>query len=68
MAEHSQELLSTFEQRQLQELFKKFLKQVLTSKPITSLDKLINLSQNLVKAHLTTLRNQKSLIEVDLTF
>jgi len=61
--------MSSFEQRQLQEVFKKFLKQVLTSKPITSLEKLINLCQNLVKAHIGTIKHLRTnVVEVDLTF
>lgn len=62
------ELLSQFEQRQLQELFKKFLKQVLTTKNILSLEKLLNLCQNLVRGHMNNLRHQQSMIKVDMLF
>ena len=53
----------------MQEVFKKFLKQVLTSKPITSLDKLINLAHNLVKAHIGTIKHLRTnVVEIDLTY
>ena len=41
---------------------------MLTSKPIGSFDKLINTCQNLVKAHLTTLRQNRQNVEVDLLY
>lgn len=40
----------------------------MTSKPITSLEKLINLTQNLVKAHLNTLIHKTNKIQVDLSY
>jgi F0F1-type ATP synthase delta subunit len=54
----SGELLSSFESKQIVQIFKKFVKCLMTSKPITSLEKLINLTQNLVKAHLNTLTHK----------
>ena len=38
------ELLSSFETKQILQIFKKFVKCLITSKPITSLEKLINLT------------------------
>lgn len=40
----------------------------MTSKPITSLEKLINLTQNLVKAHMNTLMYKSDKIKVDLSY
>jgi hypothetical protein len=60
--QNSGEMMSSFESKQILIIFKKFVKSLVTSKPITSLDKLINLTQNLVKAHLNTLHHHKAKI------
>lgn len=55
------ELLSQFENQQIINIFRKFVKQACTSNyQISSFEKLINMAQNLVKAHLSSLNQYKN--------
>ena len=47
---------------------KKFIRQVVTSKQPNNLEKLINIAQNLVKAHMSTLQRDKFKVMSDLAF
>ena len=51
----NQEVLGSFEIQQLNMILKKFIKQVVTSKSPNNLEKLLNISQNLVKAHMSSI-------------
>eukprot|EP00347_Sterkiella_histriomuscorum_P024182 403332023 len=64
----NKEVLSNYEVEQLQAILKKFIKQVVTSKHPHNLEKLINISQNLVKAHLSSIQKEKYKVHSDLTF
>jgi len=52
---NNQDVITIFEQQQLQAILKKFIKQIVTSKAPNNLDKLIHISHNLVRAHLMTI-------------
>ena len=47
---------------------KKFISQIVTSKQPNNLEKLINIAQNLVKAHMSTLQRDKAKVMSDLAF
>ena len=49
------QLLSQFENQQILAIFKKFVKQVASTKATTSFEKLIGMIQNLVRAHICSL-------------
>jgi hypothetical protein len=64
----NQEVLSSFEITQLQAILRKFIKQSVTSKQPNNLEKLLNISQNLVKAHMSSMKNDKTRMTGDLAF
>ncbi|CDW82516.1 UNKNOWN [Stylonychia lemnae] len=64
----NQEVLSNFEVTQLKTILKKFIKQVVTSKQPNNLERLLNISQNLVKAHMSTIRKEKYKVQSDLSY
>ncbi|TNV80331.1 hypothetical protein FGO68_gene8583 [Halteria grandinella] len=64
----NQEVLSSFEISQLQQILRKFIKQSVTSKTPNNLEKLINISQNLVKAHMSSIKNDRTKMTGDLAF
>jgi hypothetical protein len=49
-------------------ILKKFIKQIVTSKSPNNLEKLLNISQNLVKAHLSSIQKERYKVQADLTF
>jgi hypothetical protein len=61
-------VLGSFEIQQLNIILKKFIRQVVTSKQPNNLEKLINIAQNLVKAHMSTLQRDKFKVMSDLAF
>ena len=64
----NQEVLGSFEIQQLNIILKKFIKQVVTSKSPNNLEKLLNISQNLVKAHMSSNQREKARIMSYLAF
>jgi hypothetical protein len=65
---NNQEVLGSFEIQQLNIILKKFIRQIVTSKQPNNLEKLINIAQNLVKAHMSTLQRDKAKVMSDLAF
>ena len=56
---NNQEVLSSYEITQLNLILRKFIKQIVTSKQPNNLEKLINIAQNIVKAHLSSVMKDR---------
>lgn len=64
----NQEVLSEFEILQLNLILRKFIKQIVTSKQPNNLEKLLHISQNLVKLHMSSIKDERLRATGDLAF